>query len=206
VELLRGGDDGLVIAPGKSSESPLINRVSGVDPEKVMPPKGDRLTIEQIDLLRKWIDLGVPWPEIAKTDKVQPTVSDHWAFQTAKLPPIPAVKNRGWARNPIDHFVLAQLEEKGLAAAPEADRRTLVRRLSFDLLGLPPAPEVVETFINDQRSDAYEHLVDGCWLRRTTANAGRDIGSTSRASASHALGRQTARPRLALSRLCDPKL
>jgi hypothetical protein len=97
-----------------------------------------------------------------KTDNVQPTVSDHWAFQSAKLPPIPPVKNRGWARNPIDHFVLAQLEAKGLAAAPEADRRTLVRRLSFDLLGLPPAPEVVETFINDQRSEAYEHLVD--WL------------------------------------------
>ncbi|MEO8426964.1 MAG: PSD1 and planctomycete cytochrome C domain-containing protein [Verrucomicrobiota bacterium] len=159
-ELLRGGDDGLVIASGKSSESPLISRVSGVGPDKVMPPKGDRLTIEQIDLLRKWIDLGVPWPEVAKTNDVQPTLSDHWAFQPPKLPPVPAVRNRRWARNPIDHFVLAQLEEKGLAAAPEADRRTLVRRLSLDLAGLPPTPEVVETFINDPRSDAYERLVD----------------------------------------------
>src|SRR6266404_5651131 len=91
-----------------------------------------------------------------------PFKSDHWAFKPAVRPPIPAIKNRAWPRNPIDNFVLAKLEAANLAPAPQTDRRTLLRRLSFDLTGLPPTPEDVARFVGDQSPDAYEKRVE--WL------------------------------------------
>src|SRR4051812_37480250 len=100
-------------------------------------------------------------PELRATDKVI-TARDreHWAFLPPKRVVVPEVKKQGWVRNPIDAFVLAQLEENELRPAPEADRPTLIRRLSFDLTGLPPTPEEVEAFVNDRRDDAYERVVD----------------------------------------------
>jgi hypothetical protein len=137
------------IVPGNLNESELINRIISDDPEELMPPPASHkvLNAEQKELLKKWVASGAEY---------QP----HWAF----LPPIkgepPKVKDEKWARNPIDRFLLAKMEEKGLKPTTEADRRTLARRLSLDLTGLPPRPADVEAFVNDQALDYYEKYVD----------------------------------------------
>ena len=138
---LKGGDDGKAIEPEKSAESLLIHLVAGLDEDKVMPPKGERLTPEQIGLLRAWIDQGADWPDDGKAAR-----SEHWAFQKISPPPVPD-------GNPIDVFINAKLAEKGLAMSPRADARTLCRRLYFDLTGLPPTPEEVDAFVRDSGSD-----------------------------------------------------
>ena len=115
----------------------------------MMPPPKTRkkLTAAQKETLKRWVADGAEY---------QP----HWSLIAPKRPQLPAVKNEAWVRNPIDRFILAELEKQGLQPAPEADRRTLARRLSLDLTGLPPAPEEVEAFVNDQPPDAYEKYVD----------------------------------------------
>jgi len=100
------------------------------------------------------------------SNHVERGVEKHWSFVAPKLPSVPAVKNTRWARNPIDTFVLARLEQEGIAPSPEADRRTLIRRLSLDLIGLPPTPEQVREFVADTRPDAYERLVESTTPRR----------------------------------------
>lgn len=158
---LKGGDThGVAIIPGKSAESPLIHFVAGLDEDMLMPPKGGRLTAEQIGLLRAWIDQGAPWPDSA-TAAVDDPVKTHWAFQPVSSSPVPRVANAPkFVRNPIDAFIAARLAENGLAPSAEADRRTLVRRLYLVLHGLPPTPEQMASFLVDQRPDAYERLVD----------------------------------------------
>jgi len=161
---MKGGDTyGVAIKPGKSAESPLIRYVAGLEDDMLMPPKGDPLTPEQIGLLRAWIDQGADWPESASV-KVDDPVKDHWAFKPLVRPPVPAIALPDTApsriRNPIDAFVAATLAEQGLTLSPEADRRTLIRRLYFILDGLPPTPEEVAQFVADPRPDAYERLVD----------------------------------------------
>jgi len=143
------------IVPGKSADSPLIQRVAGLDGDMKMPPKGPGLTAEQVGILRAWIDQGAVWPEETNADSTR-----HWAYQPLKNPPTPAVKRRDWVRTPIDAFVLAGLEAKGLTPSPPADRRTLLRRVTFDLLGLPPTPAEIDAFLNDHSADAYEKVVD----------------------------------------------
>jgi len=152
---LKGGDDGLDIIPGKGAESPLIHYVAGLVEDRVMPKKGDRLTPLQVATLRAWIDQGAHWPE-----ENLHTKTDHWAFRAAVRPSVPNVKNHAWPRNPIDNFILSKLEAEGLFPSPEADRKTMIRRLSFDLIGLPPTPEEVDQFMADIRPDGYERLVD----------------------------------------------
>ena len=156
---LKGGEKGQDILPGKSSESPLIHFVAGLVEDMQMPAKGERLTAEQIGLLRAWIDQGAPWPESADTAKARDK-ADHWAFKPAVRSPVPKAKNQRWPRNELDRFILARLEKEGLKPSPEADRRTLIRRLSFDLHGLPPTPEDVKHFLADNDRKAYENLVD----------------------------------------------
>jgi mono/diheme cytochrome c family protein len=155
---LAGGNSGPAIVPGKSGRSRLIRAVSGADGVKAMPPTGKRLTARQIALLKAWIDQGARAPATEMT--AQRTRSRHWAFQPVRRPRAPAVKNRAWVRNPIDRFILARLEKEGIAPSPEANRTTLLRRLSFDLRGLPPSPREVEEFLADRSPDAYERLVD----------------------------------------------
>ncbi len=157
---LAGGDDGQVIRPGHSAESPLIKSVAGLNPDKLMPPKGERLTDRQVSLLRAWIDAGAPWPDQPSALNPPLSTAHHWAFKAPVLPAPPKTKNSRWIRNPIDAFVLSRLEKERVKPSPEADRITLIRRLSLDLLGLPPSPEDVAAFLNDLRSDAYEQLVD----------------------------------------------
>lgn len=137
------------IIAGKPNESGVIERILSNDPDEVMPPPSTKKTLSahQRDLLKRWIASGAEY---------QP----HWSFIPPTRPAVPKVKNAAWVRNPIDAFVLAKLESMGLTPAPEADRRTLARRLSLDLTGLPPTPELVDAFVADQSPNAYEGLVD----------------------------------------------
>lgn len=137
------------IVPGRTDQSELVRRILSTDPEKHMPPpdSGKVLTSRQIALLQKWIEQGAPW-------------EGHWAYEPLHRAPPPPVLNNAWPRNPIDDFILAMLEAKQMAPAPEADRRTLLRRLSVDLTGLPPGPEA-EGWLNERSNPgAYEALVD----------------------------------------------
>lgn len=158
-DAVRGGDAGAAWEVGKSDESLLIKYVAGLDPDVVMPPEGEKLSAEQVGLLRAWIDQGSRWGTAGGTEK-KPAGADHWSFQPVRRPPEPTVRRTDWSRTPIDRFVLARLEAENIAPAPEADRHTLIRRLSLDLLGLPPTPAEVEAFVRDGRTDAYEQLVD----------------------------------------------
>ncbi|MBI3862165.1 MAG: PSD1 domain-containing protein [Planctomycetia bacterium] len=156
----RGGDSGAAVEPGKSAESLLYQAVTGAEGIAVMPPKGQPpLTPEEIAILKAWIDQGAKAPA---EDAVKGPVkgADHWAFRPVVRPAVPAVVTPAWVRNPIDAFILARLEKQTLHPSPEADRVTLIRRLSFDLLGLPPTPAEVDAFVADTRPDAYELLVD----------------------------------------------
>lgn len=155
-DAMRGGDSGLAIVPGKSGESALVYRLTSTDPDERMPPDS-ALSAEQIDLLTAWIDQGADWPDAAATF---PASGAHWSFQPIVRPELPSVLSDDWARNSVDHFVLARLESLGIEPSPEADRRTLIRRLSLDLTGLPPVPAEVFDFVNDARADAYERLVE----------------------------------------------
>lgn len=139
---------GQVVAPGDAKKSLLYQRITATGARQ-MPPKYSHktLTPAQIETLRRWIAEGAKWEE-------------HWAYKAPVRPAEPKVQDGGWARNSIDRFVLARLEEKGLKPAKEAGRRTLIRRLSLDLTGLPPTVEEIEAFVNDKSADAYERLVD----------------------------------------------
>ncbi len=177
---LKGGDLGPAIVPGKSAESLLIHFVSGAVAGNIMPRKGDRLTAEQIGLLRAWIDQGAAWPESASVKVLD--ARDHWAFKAPVRPLVPVISrsvtsksvNRARPKrtgslvtdslitdlNPIDAFILARLAKEGLKLSPEADRVTLIRRLSLDLTGLPPTIKEVDAFLADKSPEAYARLVE----------------------------------------------
>ncbi len=155
---LQGGERGADIVPGKSAESRLIHFVAGLDPDLIMPPKATPLTAAQVGLMRAWIDQGAPWPASASTNVPNPR--NHWAFKPPVRPPVPTVNHKKWARNPIDDFVLAKLEAEKLSPSPEADRATLIRRLSLDLTGLPPTIAEIDRFEKDRSRDAYEKVVE----------------------------------------------
>jgi hypothetical protein len=150
---MAGGDNGPAIIRGKSADSRLIRYVAGLDEDNMMPPEGAGvpLSTAQIGLLRAWIDQGAKWSETAQARSL---ASEHWSFRPPRRPTLPAVRNAGWPRNPIDHLVLVRLEKEGLSPSPEADRATLIRRLSLDLTGLPPRIAEVDAFLADQRPDA----------------------------------------------------
>ena len=124
-----------------------------------MPPTG-KLKPEEIAVFQRWVEAGLPWPEDRATRVAQQTPSTHWSFQPIKQSAEPLLKDKTWSRNSIDKFILARLEKEGLKPSPEADKATLIRRLSLDLLGLPPATKEVDEFLSDTRPGAYERLVD----------------------------------------------
>jgi mono/diheme cytochrome c family protein len=140
---------GFALVPGKPADSILVERTSSTDPDRVMPPpRADKkLTPEQIALLRKWVEQGANW-------------SEHWSFTAAQRPELPKVKHTSWPRNEIDAFILARLERERLQPSPEADRTTLLRRVTLDLTGLPPTPAETDAFLADTHPDAYERVVD----------------------------------------------
>ena len=168
--LLAGGEFGPAIVPGKGATSELVRRVSTTNREQRMPPDGEPLTSDDVRALVGWIDAGAPWPghESAPDDAVarDPRL-DHWAWQPIVTPPVPSrvdafrhLPGVEADRNPIDPFVRQRLAGAGLEPSPVADRRTLVRRVTFDLTGLPPTPEEVDAFVVDADPEAYERLVD----------------------------------------------
>jgi len=165
--LLAGGASGPAIVPGHPEKSLLIKAVNHEDPELKMPKDG-QLPKEQIADLVRWVKMGAPWPASdkiagpAKKGEMQITDKDrsHWAFKPVLRPAVPQVQHSTWLKNPIDVFILAKLQERGLAPNPPASKHELVRRLYFDLTGLPPTPKEVEAFIDDRSPEAWETLVD----------------------------------------------
>ncbi len=155
---MAGGDQGEVIIPGQSGKSRLIALITGQNDDGLQMPPDEPLSAHEIALFKRWIDQGAVWPDSAAGD--EPIRSDHWSFQAITHPVPPQVKQTNWVCNPIDRFVLAHLEEEGIAPSPLADRHTQIRRVYLDLLGLPPTPEEVQAFVADQRPGAYERLVD----------------------------------------------
>jgi hypothetical protein len=139
-----------VVVAGNSAESPLYQRVAGIG-GVVQMPMGGKLAPAEIDLIRAWIDQGADWPG---------EVSTHWAFRPPARPALPAVRGSRWPANPIDRFILARLEKENLAPSPRADHFTLLRRLSLDLIGLPPTPAEVDVFLADKSPRAYEKQVE----------------------------------------------
>jgi hypothetical protein len=159
--ILRGSDTGPVVVPGNPEESPLIDAI-GHDAAIKMPPKS-KLSIQAIDDLTKWVKLGVPWPESGHssvTANPAPGAKQHWAFQPVANPLPPHVNASGWAQTSVDRFILSRLESRGLSPSPRADARTLIRRATFDLLGLPPTPEEVDAFEADTAPGPYERVID----------------------------------------------
>jgi hypothetical protein len=166
--LLAGGDTGPAVVPGKPEESLLVAAIRHGDDGPKMPPS-KKLPDDVIANLARWVEMGAPWPgghdaassgvrkgEFQITDKDR----GHWAFQPIRRSDIPKVKDASWVANPIDAFILAKLEAKGLRPNPPASKAELARRVTYDLTGLPPSPEEVEAFVKDKSPDAYERLVD----------------------------------------------
>ncbi len=147
--LARLKSENFAIVPGHPEKSSLVERLLTKDEDEHMPPvkTGKHLTPAQIEILRRWISEGAEW-------------QGHWSFIKPERPELPEVKHAGWARNPIDQFILARIEKENLKPAPEADKATLLRRVTFDLTGLPPTPAEVDAFLRDRKPRAYERVVD----------------------------------------------
>ena len=160
--LLTGGNSGPAITPGDPEKSILIKAVRYEDPDLQMPPKGAKLSPAQISDLIAWVKMGAPDPRTAPTStaSAQSGKTNHWAWQPVSKPSIPAVQNATWARTSIDRFVLSKLEAKGMKPSEMADKRTLIRRATFDLVGLPPTSEEVQDFLKDNSPNAFEKVVD----------------------------------------------
>ena len=168
---VAGGALGAAVVPGKPEDSLLVTAVRHTDDDLKMPPS-KKLNAEQVADLTRWVKIGAPWPgesssaaaPVATKSSVGMQITDkdraHWAFQPVKRPAIPAVSNAAWVKNPIDAFLLAGLDAKGLKPNPPASKTELIRRAYYDLTGLPPTPAEVDAFVNDPAADAYEKLVD----------------------------------------------
>jgi hypothetical protein len=156
--MLKGGADGPVVVPGKPGESELLARVSSKDDEVRMPPEGHPLTDRQIAALRAWVEQGAKVPA---DDKAEPDPRDHWSFRPVARPAVPSIANRqSPIVNPVDAFITAQWQKRGLTPVAPADRCLLLRRVYLDLIGLPPTAEQYEAFLKDSSPDAYEKVVD----------------------------------------------
>src|SRR5687768_14107904 len=164
--LLKGGDGGPVLVPGNPDGSKLIQAVRHTLADLKMPPKS-KLKDQEIADLTEWVKLGAPMPAaapvVAGPARVEADLTEArtaWQYQKPQDPAVPEVKNAGWCKSAVDRFILARLESKGLAPAGPADKRTLIRRATIDLTGLPPTPEEVEAFVADNSADAFAKVVD----------------------------------------------
>jgi len=165
--LLKGGESGPALVAGQPEQSRLIEAVRYSSPELQMPPRR-RLSDEQVSDLVRWVELGAPWSGSGAQATAPASRSDmgqrratHWAWQPVRASAPPAVADEAWVRTRVDQFILARLESAGLRPALPADRRSLLRRVHFALLGLPPTPDEVQNFLDDQAPDALERVVDG---------------------------------------------
>ena len=159
--LLKGGDTGKAIVPGDPEASLLIKAVRYTDPDLQMP-KNKKLDDDQIADLVAWVKMGAPDPRVATADQRKWTdnKTNHWAWQPVKRVAIPEVGNPDWCQTPVDNFILAKLDENNLKPSAPADKRTLIRRATFDLIGLPPTPEEVQDFVSDNSPDAFAKVID----------------------------------------------
>jgi cytochrome c553 len=162
--MLHGGDTGPAISPGKPEDSLIIDAISYRDPDLQMPPKGDKLSDEQVSDITEWIRRGALDPRslVAKGgDSTYGGVGkDHWSFLPVKASKVPAVVDAAWCKTPVDNFVLARMEQGAVAPNPVADKYTLIRRATFDLTGLPPTEEEVQRFLVDSSPDAWARVID----------------------------------------------
>ena len=156
--LMRGGDSGAAIVPGKAKESLLIRAVRHEDEDLKMPKEG-KLTERQIADLVRWVEMGAPFPR-ATTATKRTRDPNHWAFQPPADVAVPAVKDDAWPQSVMDRFILSKIEAAGLSPAKPADKRTLLRRVTFDLTGLPPTPTEIDVFLADDSTDAFARVVD----------------------------------------------
>ena len=147
--LLDSAENRYAIVPGNLKKSQLFHRIVSNDPDEMMPPPESNLSLSdhEIALLEKWIDQGAEW-------------KPHWAFILPEKTDLPKIANANWPKNPVDHFILNRLEREGLQPSKEASKEKLIRRLSFDLRGLPPSLEEIDAFLENDSPDAYENLVD----------------------------------------------
>jgi hypothetical protein len=155
--LLQGGNRGPAVQMDAPSKSLVMQAIEHTG--KLQMPPGRKLSAPEIAVIRQWIEQGLAFPEKAAPQKARG--ADHWSFQAPKAGPLPQVKTAGWSANPIDRFVAARLENEGIKPSPEADRYTLLRRVSLDLTGLPPSPKEIQAFLADKSAGAYEKVVDG---------------------------------------------
>ncbi|MDA1229994.1 MAG: PSD1 and planctomycete cytochrome C domain-containing protein [Planctomycetota bacterium] len=156
--MLKGGDTGPAVIPQQPDASLLIHAVRH-ESEDLQMPQDDKLSDRQIETLVQWVAMGVPYPVVPSTEK-RFRDPGHWSFQPLVVVPVPEVQNTTWVRSEVDRFVLAGLEADELKAAPIADKRTLIRRMTFDLTGLPPTPDEIASFLTNERPDAYAQLVE----------------------------------------------
>ncbi len=160
--MLKGGDSGPAIVPGDPGKSLLIKAIRYTDPDLQMPPKDKKLSDQQIADFESWVKMGAPDPRAATTAQKNwkdPNLK-HWAWQPVKRQEPPAVKNTSWGRTPVDRFIVAKLEEKGITPNQPAEKEVLLRRAYFDLIGLPPTPAQVLDFITDTSPTAFEKVID----------------------------------------------
>src|SRR5262245_24092988 len=160
--VLKGGASGPVVAAGDPDRSRLVEAVRQTDESLRMPPEG-KLTPAEVADLEAWVKMGAP--DTRTTSAVARPIDlarakEFWSFRPVRDPPVPAVKDADWPLNPVDRFVLAKMEEKGLRPVPVADKRTLIRRATFDLTGLPPTPDEIDAFLKDESPNAYEKLIE----------------------------------------------
>ncbi|HET6574818.1 MAG TPA: DUF1549 domain-containing protein, partial [Fimbriiglobus sp.] len=154
----QGGASGPVVVPGEPTKSLLIQAVRHADDVSPMPPK-EKLTAVEVADLEAWVKMGAPDPRSGAA--ITPAKGrDFWCFQPVRDRPPPKVKDESWPLNPIDRFVLAAMEKRSLKPVAQADKRTLIRRATYDLTGLPPTPEEIASFLADKSPDAYERLID----------------------------------------------
>ncbi|HSH95278.1 MAG TPA: DUF1549 domain-containing protein, partial [Roseimicrobium sp.] len=164
--LLKGGDNGPSIVPGDPDKSLFIKAIRYKDPDLQMPPKGAKLAAQEVKDLEEWVKMGAPDPRKSAggVDKYKAAAKEaeksHWAFKPVVKPEIPTVKIKGWVSSPIDAFVLQQMEEKAMLPSLSADKRTLLRRATYDLIGLPPSQKEVDDFMADKSPDAFTKVVD----------------------------------------------
>ena len=164
---LKGGDDGKIVVPGDPAKSPLIQRVLSKDADEKMPPKAETLDAAQVAALTTWVKMGAPFPATAAVDNKAPIVvrdtsagKKHWAWQPIRQLVIPTVAHAQWVKTPVDNYIASKLERSGITPGAPADRATLIRRAYFDLVGLPPMPWEVQSFIDDKAPNAWEKVID----------------------------------------------
>ncbi|OJW14664.1 MAG: hypothetical protein BGO49_16870 [Planctomycetales bacterium 71-10] len=157
--LLKGGSLGPAVVPGKPEESPLVQALAHADDQDLKMPPAGKLADPAVQALTRWVQMGAPWGEPSSASAA-PAVEDHWAFRPLQQAPVPDVRDRAWAKTPIDARILAKLEAEGMTPSPPVDRRTLLRRASIDLVGVPPTAAEIEAFEKDGSPDAFAKVVD----------------------------------------------